>query len=123
MDEQRRKFIVEDEHYHRITVRRRHVFEDALVALRRGFPFDRYLAVTFLGEPAVDAGGPCREFFRLLTQEVFMKKSFFVETRGHVFQHTMSQRLRREPSYMVWLNMHICREAALNILNNFMQDR
>lgn len=82
MDEQRRKFIVEDEHYHRITVRRRHVFEDALVALRRGFPFDRHLAVTFLGEPAVDAGGPCREFFRLLTQEVFMKKSYFCGDKG-----------------------------------------
>ena len=34
------------------------------------------ISVTFIGEPAVDAGGPSREFLRLLMQDM-CKSSFF----------------------------------------------
>ena len=76
LEEHRSRVLLEEDNYHRITVRRRHVFQDAITAFRNGFQFNKHLAVTFLGEPAVDAGGPCREFFRLLIQEVF-GSSFF----------------------------------------------
>ena len=51
---------------HRITVRQKKVLEDALFHFKKGIPQDKRLKVTFIGEPAVDDGGPLREFFRLL---------------------------------------------------------
>ena len=59
--------LYEDEFntYH-ITVRRRHIFDDAIAAISRWFDEKKHLRVTFLGEPAVDGGGPRREFFMLL---------------------------------------------------------
>lgn len=50
----------------RITVRRVHIFEDTLVALRAGFDEKKHLRVHFLEETAVDGGGPRREFLMLL---------------------------------------------------------
>ena len=62
---------------YRIKARRRHIWEDALNSFKRGIPASKYLRVTFLGEPAVDAGGPLREFFRLLLGEIFRNGSLF----------------------------------------------
>ena len=63
----KRKFLYSDnENCHRITVRCCHIFEDAMVAIRRGFDEQKDLKVIFIGEPAVDDGGPRREFFVLL---------------------------------------------------------
>ena len=50
----------------RVTVRRGCILEDTLVALRSGFDEKKHFRVRFLGEPAVDAGGPRREYFMLL---------------------------------------------------------
>lgn len=50
----------------RITVRRGHIFDDTLVALRSGFDEKKHLRRCFLGEKGVDGGGPRREFFMLL---------------------------------------------------------
>lgn len=47
---------------HRFTVRRRYIFDDTLAIIRSGFDEKKHLRVTFLGEPAVDGGGPRREF-------------------------------------------------------------
>ena len=33
----------------------------------------KHLKVTFVGEPAVDAGGPLREYFHLLLREHLLK--------------------------------------------------
>lgn len=44
---------------------------------KRGIPVSKHLRVTFLGEPAVDAGGPLREFFRLLLGEICRNSSLF----------------------------------------------
>lgn len=41
---------------YKLTVRRRHVFRDALIAFQTGL---KPISVTFIGEPAVDEGGPC----------------------------------------------------------------
>ena len=42
----------------RVTVRRGHIFDDTLVALRSGFDEKKHLRVSFLGERGVDGGGP-----------------------------------------------------------------
>ena len=48
----------------RISVRRKSVFKDYLeTAKKPWFNYRRMLKVTFIGEPAVDDGGPHREFF------------------------------------------------------------
>ncbi|XP_065887268.1 uncharacterized protein [Dysidea avara] len=62
---------------HRIKARRRHIWEDVLSCFKRGFPVSKHLRVTFLGEPAVDAGGPLREFFHLLLGEICGNNSLF----------------------------------------------
>ena len=63
----RANFLYEDDfNVHRITVRRGHILDDTLVALRSSFDEKKHIRVRFLGEPAVDEGGPRREFFMLL---------------------------------------------------------
>ena len=54
----------------RITVRRSNIWEDAVRAMKRSFDEKRHLRVTFLGESAVDGGGPRREFFMLLMNSI-----------------------------------------------------
>ena len=50
----------------RITIRRNHIWRDAVHAMSRSsFDPSRCVQVTFIGEQAVDDGGPCREFFSL----------------------------------------------------------
>lgn len=41
----------------RMVVRRRHVWEDALNRFEAGIKENKYIKVTFVGEPAVDQGG------------------------------------------------------------------
>ena len=63
----RANFLYEDDfNVHRITVRRGHILDDTVVALRSNFDEKKHIRVRFLGEPAVDEGGPRREFFMLL---------------------------------------------------------
>ena len=56
----------------RIKVRRSHVWEDASLKLRRCSESDlnKLIKVQFVGEPAVDEGGPRNEFFSLLHKEI-----------------------------------------------------
>lgn len=61
-------FDEEDEE--RITVRRSHIWEDTVRALRRNLDLRKVIKVTFLGEPAIDDGGPRREYLRLLMKTV-----------------------------------------------------
>lgn len=44
--------------------------EDTIFALRRGFDEKKHIRVRFVGEPAVDEGGPRREFFMLLMNAI-----------------------------------------------------
>ena len=56
------------EDWQRITVRRRHIWNDAKCALQRPSFEDKVgLNITFIGEQAHDAGCPLREFFHLLS--------------------------------------------------------
>ena len=57
----------------RITIRRNNVLEDTLRAMKTSTDLDlnaKHIEVIFLGEPAIDEGGPKREFFRLLMQSI-----------------------------------------------------
>ena len=50
---------------HRITVRRSHVFSDAYKSFL-ALDVTKHIRINFLGESAIDDGGPRREFFMLL---------------------------------------------------------
>lgn len=54
-----------------VVIRRNAIWKTTLRCFRQlSFDCSRGLSVTFLGEPAVDAGGPLREFFRLLIKDI-----------------------------------------------------
>ena len=64
--------VVRKEDYQRINIRRQFLLQDALKQFNRSsFDVSKLLRITFLGESAVDTGGPRREFFRLLLIELF----------------------------------------------------
>ena len=55
----------------RISVRRKHVWNDIKCALRQpGFNDSIGINVVFIGEDAQDAGGPSREFFHLVLKQM-----------------------------------------------------
>ena len=66
----------EDDTY-RIKVRRKHIWEDSLHCFKQGIPVSKHLRVTFIGEPAVDAGGPLRKYFHLLLGEICRNNELF----------------------------------------------
>ena len=72
-----RSTVIRSDQTHRITVRRSHIASDAILALRKGFDKSSSIRITFIGEPAVDAGGPLREFFRLVMRDVINNNSLF----------------------------------------------
>ena len=67
-----------NEQRERFTVIRNHIFYDTLHIIRRGkVNLGNHLKVTFIGEPAVDAGGPLREFFQHIISEIAENNSLF----------------------------------------------
>ena len=67
----------------RLIVRRKHVFEDALHRYRGNLDLQKYIKVTFVGEPAADEGGPLREFFHLLVQSISQNNNLFCGEEGN----------------------------------------
>ena len=77
----------------RLKVRRQEVWDDTLTKLNKANSQDtcKPIKVQFIGEPAVDQGGPSREFFSLINanaQRKLMSKS--------VFRHNISALQRKE---------------------------
>ena len=68
---------VDKDQYTRVVVRRKHLWEDALPQLMK-LNERKYIRVTFIAEPAVDEGGPLREFFHLLIYEIAKKEMLFM---------------------------------------------
>ena len=66
-----------DESRTRLLIRRKHVFQDALQKARHGLDLSKHIQITFVGEPAVDAGGPLREFFHLLLISIAQNNKLF----------------------------------------------
>ena len=70
--------VVVKEPPQRINVRRQLLPHDAFRQFKRAsFDPTKLLRVTFVGESAVDDGGPRREFFRLLLADLFTTCGFF----------------------------------------------
>ena len=82
--------------YLRLNVRRQHVWKDTLFKLERTEPNElkNSLKVQFIGEPAVDQGGPSREFFTIINQHAQL--SLMSE---EMFRHIVSALQRNEFYY------------------------
>lgn len=62
------------QHRQHMCIRRKAVWKTAVRCLKKeNFTYDRGLSIRFVGEEAVDVGGPMREFFCLLMKEVGSK--------------------------------------------------
>ncbi len=65
----------------RLNIRRTDLIPDAIAQFERpSFDVSKPIRVRFIGEPAVDTGGPRREFFRLFLQDLKSKSSLFQHT-------------------------------------------
>ena len=69
---------------YRLKIRRKRVYEDAMTAFMHGFPLNKRFSVTFIGELAVDTGGPLREFLHILVMEIANKNNLFEGNDGRV---------------------------------------
>jgi hypothetical protein len=60
----------------RLTISRNSIFEDSIAHFKmRNFDYTARIKVTFEGEPAVDGGGPVREFFTILMRQLLSSSS------------------------------------------------
>ena len=85
----------------RVTVRRKHIWRDAIRAMSRP-TFDpcKCVQVTFIGEEAVDGGGPRCEFFALALQELADDSSIFQgPPHGRFFLHNVQALASRKYFY------------------------
>ena len=71
----------------RIVVRRRHIWSDTVRKLKGGLDVNKHIKVSFVGDVAVDEGGPRREFLTLLMRDMAGNNS--------LFQGKLHQRLPR----------------------------
>lgn len=61
-----------------IQVRRKHIWKDTLRAIKQpGFTTRKWLKIEFVGESAIDDGGPRREYFRLGMHELRQNSALF----------------------------------------------
>ena len=85
----------------RVTICRNHIWKDAVCAMSRP-TFDPHLCfrVSFVGEEAVDDGGPCREFFSLAMQELARDGTIFQGPQcSRFFTHNVQGMARRKFFY------------------------
>ena len=99
---------VDDEDVQRIHIRRSRLFSDALRQFSRlSFDVSKMLQVRFVGEEAVDEGGPRREFFHLLMTEIF-KSSLFSGFPSHVIPRHNIQAVAENTFYYVGKMISTC---------------
>ena len=72
----RQRHLKEKEEAVRVTVRRKKIWDDFKRSRERYYTPDRILKVTFSGEPAVDSGGPKREFFAGIVSFSFTNENY-----------------------------------------------
>ena len=76
---------VNEEDVQRIHVRRSHISEDSFRHFSKdSFDVTKLLKVRFVGESAIDDGGPRREFFQLLLNAIANKSGLFGGFPDHV---------------------------------------
>ena len=99
---------VDDEVIQRIHIRRSRLFSNALRQFSRGSSdVSKMLQVRFVGEEAVDEGGPHREFFHLLMTEIF-KLSLFSGFPSHVIPRHNMQAVADNTFYYVGNMISTC---------------
>lgn len=75
----------DDEDVQRIHVRRSHIYDDSVRQfVKDSFNVSKFLKVKFIGESAVDDGGPRREYFQLLTKSIATNSALFQGWPDHV---------------------------------------
>ena len=60
-----------------VVVRRRHVWSDTVKKLKNDLDVNKHIKVSFVGDVAVDEGGPRREFLTLLMRDIAGNNSLF----------------------------------------------
>ena len=87
----------------RIKIRRSHVWQDTLFKLKRCSENDinKLIKVQFIGEPAVDEGGPRNEYFSLLHREMASSSLFVGEPGSKCFNHNIIALEQKEYLFMV----------------------
>ena len=69
----------------RVTIRHKHIWRDTIRTMSHPtFDLCKCVPVTFIGEEAVDGGGPRREFFALALQELAEDSSIFQGPRRFI---------------------------------------
>ena len=85
-----------------IIVRRSHILADASRTFSRStFNPTKFLKVTFVGEAAVDEGGPRREFFRLLIRSAVSSSGLFEGSPGHLIPVHCLEALSSNKFYVI----------------------
>ena len=103
----------DDEDVRRITVRRKHIFNNTIQTLKHvGWRPSQHLKIIFLGEPGEDDGGSRREFFRLLFAEI--------AANNMLFEGPESKRMPKHNSLATkdQLFFYIGQLLGLSLLNN-----
>ena len=79
----------------RLTIMRENVFEDSIAFFKqRNFDFTVPLKITFENEPAIDGGGPVREYFILLTRNLLSSSTtVYLRDETHAFSPSYSRLL------------------------------
>eukprot|EP00731_Ephydatia_muelleri_P016024 Em0009g448a len=73
---------IKPKEYQRITIRRSHIFDDSIRLFQKGVCCNKPFKVTFIGEPAVDLGGPLREYFTVMMRAIAKNSSLFEGRTG-----------------------------------------
>lgn len=96
--EQRCHVEVLPEERQRLIVRRKHIWADCKRSLSHpGFVDTSGLNINFIGEEALDAGGPTREFFRLVLQKISQDGSLFTgPPEARLLEHNILALQQRE---------------------------
>ena len=78
-----------EEDVQKVHVRRTNVYEDSMRQVsKESFNVSKYLKVKFIGESAVDDGGPRREYFQLLLKSIVTTPNCFKGIPTMSFQST-----------------------------------
>ena len=93
---------LEEENYQRINVRRPFLLKDTLKQISKdSFNANKMLRVVFIGEQAVDEGGPRREFFNLILREAFSQCGLFAGYPANVLPLHNVQAVEKN-NFIIW---------------------
>ena len=93
---------VDDEDVQRIHVRRSHMFADSCRQFSKDtFNVSKMLKVTFIGESAVDDGGPRREYFQHIQRDIAVNSGLFTGWPEHVLPLHNVDALMQNKFYVV----------------------